>query len=1038
MKSREILSAMAGLMLFIPVQSQVYLNKTAPVDERVADLLPRLTLSEKLSYIGGYNSFYIRNIDHLSIPAIKMSDGPVGVRNYGNTTAYPAGVLMAASWDTALINKVGQGLGKDARARGVHILLAPGLNIYRIPVNGRNFEYFGEDPYMASEMACAYITGVQSQGVMATAKHFAVNSFERNRFNVSAEVSNRTLQEIYFPAFRASVEKAHVGAIMCAYNKINGTWCSENSVLLNQNLKTNWNFSGFVMSDWGATHNGLPAALGGLDLEMPAGNNMNSYNLTKYINDNTLGVSVIDDKVRRILNELFRFGFFDRTQTLSSIPLENPETEQISRDAARGGIVLLKNDSILPLSADSVRSIAVLGDLADAYVAGAGSSYTSPFRYASVYKGIDSIAGNGIEVKFRPGTFDKIAAYENSVFYIDTVSLQQGLNGEYYDNKTLSGSPVYDSISKHINFYWNGSPGIPGLGSDNFSVRWSGFLVPPSDDDYIFSVSSDDGFRLYIDGNVVMQSWSDHATIMVNKKIRLKAGRNYHVVLEYYENSGTAEIRLGYQSVSSFGAEAIQLAASSDIAVVCAGYGSNYEGEGWDRTFSLPSGQSDFIGSVADANPNTIVILFAGGAVETSPWLDHVKGFIHVFYPGQYGGYALAEIIFGLINPSGKLPFSFDEKWENNPAYKYYSAAGANDATQYSEGLFTGYRYYDTAGLVHPLYPFGFGLSYSTFSYGNLQLLPDSKTDFHHVDVTYEMTNTGSRAGAEVAQLYIHAIEPGIVRPVKELKAFSKVMLQPSETRTIKQTLDLSAFRYYDESLGDWNFEPGKYEIIVGASAEDIRLRDTLSIADSMISPLAVSTFPHDNDSYISLQPEYSICFSRAMNCSGVEFYIRKYSDNSIIDTIEATDLSGCSSRMISFISHTPLEPLTQYFVDMTEGFFTDNLGKSFKGFTNKDEWNFKTFTELPLSFETMDLCQHVLIYPIPAKEKLYIASDANKGKIVIMLTGMDGTLLIVKKANLNQSVYELNLHGIKPGTYVLHIKGDQMDVSEKVVIGEQ
>lgn len=1024
-----------GLLIVMPVKAQIYLNPDAPYEERVADLLPRMTLSEKLSYIGGYNSFYILNIDRLDIPAIKMSDGPVGVRNYGNTTAYPAGVLMAASWDTTLIRNVGHALGKDARARGVHILLAPGMNIYRIPINGRNFEYFGEDPHLASEIASDYITGLQSEGVIGTAKHFAANSFERNRFNVSAQIDERTLQEIYYPAFRACVEKADVGAIMSAYNKINGIWCSHNDYLLNQTLKTDWNFDGFVMSDWGATHNALAAAVGGLDLEMPSGAYMNSTNLMPYITNGTLSESVIDEKVRRILSSLFRFGFFDRDQTLGSIPLDNPETAEVSLNAARGGIVLLKNNSILPLLRDTIQSIAVIGDLADAYVAGGGSSYTSPFHTISVYEGVDSLVGETIDVFYSPATLDMDSAYQNSVFYTDTISMEPGLEADYYNNMTLSGSPAYSGIDEHINFYWSGEPGIPGIGADNFSIRWSGYIIPPVDGNYIFSVASDDGFRLYINDTVFMEDWTDHATRISNERAYLYTGINYHIVLEYYENGGIAEIRMGYQNAGTVGQEAVQLAADADVAVVCVGYGSNNEGEGWDRSFDLPDLQADFIEAVADVNENTIIVLFAGGAVQTSPWLDRVRGFIHAFYPGQYGGYALAELLFGDLNPGGKLPFSFDAAWENNPAYNDYTASGSYESMPYSEGIFVGYRYYDTTSTVSPLYPFGFGLSYTSFEYDNLLLVPDDESDFTSLSVSFDITNSGAMAGSEIAQLYIHDLESEEVRPVKELKAFKKVWLEPAETQTINMNLDLRAFKYFKESVGEWEFEPGDFEILIGASSQDIRLRDTLTLTDEMVMPEVIRLYPPDDAKFAELEPDYSVTFSREMNCVGLVLYIRKYSDNNVVDTLNSSDFNGCGTRTITFHSDRFLDPLTEYYIIIPEGFFTDGSGNDITGYSTKDDWNFKTFIEPATGIENIDNSSDLYLYPNPAKHKLNIFLKEGLNNVRLELNDLDGTLIYNDILTGYSLRYEMDISAIPPGAYILRIINEEVTYSEKLIV---
>ncbi len=368
------------------VHSQLYKDAKASVEESVNEVLAKMTLEEKIDYIGGVRGFYIRSTPRLGLPEIKMTDGPVGARNDGKTTAYPASILSAATWDTVLVHRLGVALGKDARARGDHILLAPGVNIYRAPMGGRNFEYLGEDPYLAGRMAVNYINGVQSQGVVATVKHYAGNNQEWDRNNVSSDIDERTLQEIYLHAFKAAVTEAKVGAVMNSYNLVNGIHATQNNHLNNEILKGAWKFDGILMSDWVATYDGVAAAQNGLDLEMPSAAFMNRKNLLPAIKNGTLSESVIDDKVRRILRIIFRFGFYDKKQLDTSITRDNTDNAAVALDLARNGIVLLKNsNNILPLS-NKIRSIAVIGPNADQYIAGGGSSYTNPFPASVQWK----------------------------------------------------------------------------------------------------------------------------------------------------------------------------------------------------------------------------------------------------------------------------------------------------------------------------------------------------------------------------------------------------------------------------------------------------------------------------------------------------------------------------------------------------------------------------------------------------------------------------------------------------------------------------
>ena len=540
---------------------------------------------------------------------------------------------------------------------------------------------------------------------------------------------------------------------------------------------------------------------------------------------------------------------------------------------------------------------------------------------------------------------------------------------------------------------------------------------------------------MYINDTIFIEDWSDHATRTSNERVFLSAGIKYHIVLEYYENGGIAEIHMGYQNVGASENEAVQLAADADLAVVCVGFGSTNEGEGWDRTFTLPDLQSDFIDAVTDVNKNTIVILFAGGAVQTAPWLAKAKGLIHAFYPGQYGGYALAEILFGDTNPSGKLPFSFDEEWENDPAYNDYNEPGAYDACQYSEGIFVGYRYYDTATAVEPLFPFGYGLSYTTFGYSNLSLVPDDDMNFTKVDVSFDLTNTGDRAGNEIVQLYIHDLESELVRPLKELKAFEKVWLEPSETQTVYFSVPLQSFKYYNDLLGEWYFEPGDFEILIGASSQDIRLRDTLTLTDNSVMPEAIRLFPPDDDIFVELQPEYNITFSRVMVCNGSDFEIRKYSDDSVFETISADNLTGCGTRSVSFVTALPLEPLTEYYIDIPSGYFTDDLGLNFQGFTSKDDWNFKTGTIAGPDIILNDKSVPYTIYPNPADNEFNIFFNEEVGKIQTRIANLSGVLLYTGNFDSIQEAISIDVSNFPSGIYTLSILNEAINYTEKLVV---
>jgi len=806
--------------------------KQEPLDEtteqRVTSLLNQMTLEEKLDYIGGENSMYIRAIERLGLPEIKMSDGPMGICSHGKSTCYPGGICLAATWNTQLATSFGNSVGNDARARGVHIWLAPGLNIYRTPLCGRNFEYFGEDPFLASKMAVALINGVQEKGILATPKHFVCNNQEYDRHNVSSNLDERTLREIYLPAFRASIKDAKAGCIMNAYNLLNGSWCTENDFLNNRILKKEWGFNGILMSDWRATHHAIAAANAGLDLEMPSGEHMNREYLMPALEKGEVSMQTIDDKVRRILRVIIRSGFLDRPQLDQQIPLDNPESSHVALQMAREGIVLLKNEkNTLPLEKNKIRTIAVLGPNAHPGVpAGGGSSFTHPFHTVSLLDGIRNISGNTINVIHDPGCLVpdilEIVNSQKLEHRNPDNTFNKGIFAEYFNGKDLSGEPVITTIVETINFDWaDGSP--EALPNDQFSARFSGTIRPGKTGHYIFAARSDDGVRIYLDKELVVDDWTDHPARVRTVMRKLDAGSVYDIRIDYYENTGKAFLQFGWQLLmSSENSPAVKLAAKSDVAVVSVGFNANEEFEGADRSFKLPGAQAEFIRAVADANPNTIVIINSGGAVDWNGWLDHVPALLQAWYPGQEGGTAIAELLFGIHNPSGKLPATFEKSEEENPAYPYYHSKDGKNC-EYKEGVFVGYRGYDHQG-IEPRFCFGHGLSYTTFEYNNLEIYPPAISSDQKVHVQFSVKNTGTREGAETSQIYIHDVKSGIPRPPKELKAFQKVFLNPGESKTLHLTLDKEVLSFFDPDKSCWIAEPGMFRILIGSSLHDIRL----------------------------------------------------------------------------------------------------------------------------------------------------------------------------------------------------------------------
>ncbi|HXW55832.1 MAG TPA: glycoside hydrolase family 3 C-terminal domain-containing protein [Candidatus Cybelea sp.] len=832
MFNRKFIAAIAALAMAIPMaRTETERPSPANIDERVNALLAQMTLEEKLALIGGVNDFYTRPIQRLGIKSLRMSDGPMGVHDYGPTTAYPAGIALAASWDTELARRVGVSMGRDARARGVNIVLAPGLNIYRAPMNGRNFEYFGEDPYLASRMAVGIVEGIQSEGVVATVKHFVANNMEYGRQDHSSDVDERTLREIYLPAFEAAVREAHAAAVMDAYNLVNGEHMTENAHLNKEILKQEWGFDGILMSDWGATHDGVAAANRGLDLEMPSAVYMTPETLIPALQKGAVQLSTIDDKVRRILRVAMRFGFFDHEQSDLTIPLYDQKGRDLAREEARDSMVLLKNQfDLLPFDPSKLKTVAVIGP--DAYPAvpgGGGSSQTQPFNQVSLLEGISNYLGPRVNVLYAADSVSPAEVADGSEFRVSPQG-PPGLQAEYFDNQDLNGAPALQRVDAHVDFDWGEGSFAEGHPVDHFSARWTGYYVPAKTRDYTFYASTDDGVRLFLDDEQIINDWTSHPETLHTVARHLEGGHAYKIRLEYFEETGSAIARFGAIAAEDvFGRQTKPLAARVDAVILCVGFDPSTEGEGADRSFQLPGGQDELIRQIASVNKNVVVVLTAGGNADMTGWIARVPAVLHAWYPGEEGGTALAQILFGDYSPSGKLPASFERRWEDNPTYhSYYPQTDKRIA--YTEGIFLGYRYYDKSA-TKPLFPFGYGLSYTRFQYSNLEVSPRRGPSPDSVSVSFDVKNVGNRAGAEIAEVYVGDSHARVPRPVKELKGFAKVFLEPGEHKRVQLTLNRRSFSYYDVQKKTWTADPGDFSILVGSSSARIELTGTFSLA---------------------------------------------------------------------------------------------------------------------------------------------------------------------------------------------------------------
>ena len=661
-----------------------------------------MTLEEKAGMCSGLDFWHLKEVEHLGIPKVMVSDGPHGLRKQDEkgdhlgindsikAVCFPPAVLSACSFDRGLMEEMGKAIGREAQANDVSVVLGPAVNIKRSPLCGRNFEYYSEDPYLAGEIAAAFVKGVQSQHVGTSIKHFAANNQEYRRMSSSSEVDERTLREIYFPAFETAVKKAQPCTFMCSYNQINGTFASENKWLLTDVLRGEWGFKGYVMSDWGAVNDRVKGLEAGLELEMPASGGDNDAMIVKAVKDGALEEKILDQAVERILRIIFEYADHRKPQEFT-MEKDHEEAQHIAEES----MVLLKNENhILPLKT-SEKAAFIGGFARNPRFQGGGSSHINCFKTTNVLNSVPCDA---------------------QVVYAE------------------------------------------------------GF---PADRDFYDKALAD---------------------------------------------------------------EAVKAAAEADTAVIFAGLPESFESEGYDRShMRLPECQNRLITEILKVQPNTVIVLHNGSPVEM-PWLGEIKGLLETYLGGQAGGAAAANILYGKINPSGKLAETMPLKLSDNPSYLNF---GGGEKVEYREGIFVGYRYYDTKEM-DVAFPFGYGLSYTTFAYSNLKLSMENPTEKDTVMVSADVTNTGKSAGKEVVQLYIRDLTGSAIRPEKELKGFEKVFLEPGETKTVTMELNKRSFAWYNTKLHDWFAASGDYEILVGASSRDIRLTETLHLNSSQRLPMHV------------------------------------------------------------------------------------------------------------------------------------------------------------------------------------------------------
>jgi len=803
-------------------------------EQKIDRILKQLTLKEKIDMCSGAAPEEgFKGVERLHIPALKCSDGPRGPNRDGTATAFPSGVAFGATWDPELVMQANKVIGNETRAKGIGVLLGPGINILRDPLDGRFFEYYTEDPFLNSEITVAAVRGIQSEGVAACLKHFACNNREDNRNFYMSMVDERSLNEIYFPAFKAAIQKAHVWTIMTSANGVNNEYVSDSKKLLTDALKRNWGFDGFVMTDWLQTRSTVKAALAGLDVSMPGGEpNGFGKSLLDSVENGTVPVAVIDDKVRRILRIYQRIGILDDKFSSVNSSLNTPDHQAIARKVAEQSIVLLKNDhQVLPLDQHKIHNVLVIGPNADKLFcvpgAGGSSGIKSPYE-------ITPLAGLVKLLSKQKVTY--ISSEDLGGFQLipkEAIGNEDGTKGfkaSYFVNG--NNVPVVSRTDSVIDFMWEMKSPDPRINPDVYShAHYEGKLIPPMDGKYTLRIVVGGIVKLFHGsspkGELLAFGDSRQTLRIASASVNLHKGEPYPISIDYEKMPGDAAIRLEWElpEVSADKWEKVDFAAKkADAVVFIGGIDHSMDTEGRDRKdLTFPGAQENILNRLSKINKNLVAVLINGSPLELGGWLPNVPAVVEAWYPGMEGGNAIANVLFGRVNPSGKLPFSWPKKLSESPSH--ILGTENNDAVYYTDSLMVGYRYYDTKNVA-PEFPFGFGLSYTTFHYGKVSI----NRHKGYIRGLILLTNTGKMDGSEVLQVYIHPLKPGIFRPVHELKAFQKVELKKGEKRFVAFTLNADAFSYYNVLKKKWNVDPGRYEIEVGSSSRNIKSSEVVDI----------------------------------------------------------------------------------------------------------------------------------------------------------------------------------------------------------------
>lgn len=858
--SALLLATLAG-----KADTPLYKDPHAPVEARVRDLLRRMTLTEKLNQLRadgdprvyekplettGFGFFTVAAIrglppvqlaealndlqkkammSRLKIPIMPYEESLHGLINPGHVS-FPQAIGLAATWDPAFIHSCATAIAEEDRAQGIRQVLSPVINVVRDARWGRVEESYGEDPLITSKIGVAFVSALESHGVVTTPKHYVANVWDGGRDSHAVEISERSLREIYLAPFEALFKEGGSRSVMCSYNAVNGIPCADSHWLLTDILRGEWGFQGYVVSDWGAADNvwrrfhqgSTPedgAALmlnAGMDAEHP-GVSTFGKGLDDAVRDHRIPMKVIDTSVSRILRVKFEIGLFDDpfVDPKRAVALANEAAHaDLALEAARRSMVLLKNDNhVLPLKSDAKR-IVVLGDVANrptplgGYSGDPGprQSFLEGLRAQEPNTRFDFVPGVGIS---SAGGLPPIPATA-----IRTPDGQPGLRAEYWNNMEFRGAPSLTRVEATLDHDWDDEAPAAGIDQTRFSARWTGTLTAPSTGEYDLSVTGDDGIRVKIDGKTVAEDWGDHPATTTVARVRLTGGQPVPIVVEYYQNTGQAVAKLGWAPVgaaNSLTNDIANQASGADAVIV---FGVIREGEGSDRAYlNLPGNQEEAIQAAVSSGAPVVVVLVAGSPVTMEKWGDSVPAVLDAWYPGERGAEAVAETLFGVNNPGGRLPITFPRTVGQCPIYYNLEPSGR------------GYDYVDSTGK--PLFAFGHGLSYTTFKYSNLRIEPGKQKN--SFVVTVAITNTGQVAGDEVVQLYTHQRVSSVIRPLEELKDFARIHLAAGETRDVRFDVPATRLAFLNSAMKLVN-EPGLIDVMVGAASDDIRVRGELQI----------------------------------------------------------------------------------------------------------------------------------------------------------------------------------------------------------------